>query len=82
MGETHARRRIGNADKVIASGALYLATGELRFALERLITVGAVKLEFVCIHGLCPNKRKCPGKSISKSFHTFYRQNPLGLVDE
>ena len=55
LGETGARRRIGNPDEMLAGRALNLPSGELRFALERLVAVGAVKLEFVCIHNLLPS---------------------------
>ena len=52
LGETHARGRIGNADEVLAGGTLNLAPGKLRFALQRLITVGTVEFEFRVAHGL------------------------------
>jgi hypothetical protein len=39
VGESRARRRIGNTDQVIARGALNLATGVARITLQRLIAV-------------------------------------------
>ena len=50
MGEPGARRRIGNADEVLAGRALNLPAGELRFALQRLVAVRTVELEFICSH--------------------------------
>ncbi len=52
VGETRTRRRIGDADEVVAGGALNLAAGELRFAFQRLVAVGTIKFEFVCVHNL------------------------------
>ena len=43
---------IGDADEVLAGGALNLAAGELSFALQWLIAVGTIELEFACAHGL------------------------------
>ena len=48
--EAHARRRIGDADEMLAGRALDLPAGKLRLALQRLVAVRAVKLEFICIH--------------------------------
>jgi hypothetical protein len=45
---------------------LNLAPGEMRFALQRLIAVGAVEFEFVGVHSLYLDKRKRRGKSMSK----------------
>jgi hypothetical protein len=52
MGESRARRRVGNADKVVAGRALNLPSGELRFALQRLVAMGTIKFEFVGLHKL------------------------------
>ena len=52
MGEAHARRRIRDADEVIAARALDLASGELRLALQRLVAVGTVEFEFGGVHRL------------------------------
>ena len=82
LGETHSRRRVGDADEVPASRALNLPAGELRFALEGLIAVRAIEFEFVRVHGLHLDKRNRRGKSISNFFDTFCRQIALDMVDE
>ena len=64
LGEAHAGRRIGNANEMLAGGALNLSPGELRLALQGLIAMGAIEFEFVGVHGLCPHKRKRQGKSM------------------
>jgi hypothetical protein len=50
VGETGARRRIGNADKMVAGRALDLPPGELRFTLQRLVAVGTIEFEFGRVH--------------------------------
>ena len=50
--EAGARRRIGNADQDLAGRALNLPPGKLRFAFQRLVAVGAIEFEFVCVHKL------------------------------
>ena len=50
VGKSHAGRRIGNADEVLAGRALNLSPGKLRFALQRLITVAAVEFKFIGAH--------------------------------
>jgi hypothetical protein len=52
VGETSARWRIGDANEVVAARALNLPAGELRFALQWLVTVGTVEFEFVRAHRL------------------------------
>jgi len=52
LSKTHASRWIRDADEMLAGRALNLATGELRFATQRLIAVGTVKFEFVGVHSL------------------------------
>jgi hypothetical protein len=52
MSETSARRRIGDADEVVAGRALNLPAGELRFTFQRLVAVGTIKFEFVRVHRL------------------------------
>jgi hypothetical protein len=37
----------GDTDEVIAGRALDLRAGELRFALQRLVAMGAIEFEFV-----------------------------------
>ena len=54
MREPGARRRIGDSDEVIAGGTLNLPPGKLGFALQRLVAMRAVKLEFICVHKLLP----------------------------
>ena len=54
LGEAHARRRIGDADEMLAGRALNLPPGKLGFALQRLVAMRAVKLEFICVHKLLP----------------------------
>jgi len=50
--EAGARRRIGDAEEMVAGRALNLPAGELRFEFQRLITVGTIKFEVVCAHGM------------------------------
>ena len=50
MGETGARRRIGDANEHIAGRTLDLPAGKLRFALQWLIAVGTIEFEFVGVH--------------------------------
>lgn len=64
--EASARRRIGDADEVVAGRALNLATGELRFALQRLVTMGTVKFEFVRAHSLHLHHAQIRGKKYMK----------------
>jgi hypothetical protein len=70
--KAHSRRRVRNADQMLAGRALDLSTRELRFALERLITVGTVELEFVGVHGFCPHKRNPQRKSMSGVFPILF----------
>jgi len=48
--EACASGRIGNTDEVLAGRALDLASGKLRFALQRLVAMGTVKLKFISAH--------------------------------
>ena len=66
MGEPGAGRRIRNADEVLAGRALNLPAGEMDLALERLVTVGTVELEFGGVHSRFLIKRKARAKSLSK----------------
>ena len=50
LGETGSRRRIGDADEMLAGRALNLPPGVARVAFQRLIAVGTVKFEFVGAH--------------------------------
>src|SRR5262245_9648719 len=49
---------------MLASRALNLAAGIVRFALQWLITVDTVEFEFISIHSLYTHKRKRPTKSM------------------
>jgi hypothetical protein len=55
MREAGARRRIGDADKDIARRTLDLPAGELRLALQWLVTVRTIEFEFVRVHKLLPH---------------------------
>lgn len=55
VSEAGARRRIRDADEVMARRAFNLPAGELRFALQRLVAMRAIKLEFICVHSLHPH---------------------------
>ncbi len=71
-----ARRRIGNANQVIAGRALNLPAGELRFAFQRLIAVGTVEFELGGVHRFRPVHARIVAKSISKRIlHTSYPAN-------
>jgi len=72
VGETGARGRIGNANEMLAGRALNLPTGEMHFALQRLVAVRTVKFEFGCCHKFYLHKRKNRGKSISKFFSILF----------
>ena len=49
VGEAGAGGRIGNADEVVARRGLDLPPRELRFALQRLVAVGAIEFEFMSV---------------------------------
>jgi hypothetical protein len=63
MGETSARRRIGNADEVVAGRALNLPAGVARIALQRLITMGTIEFELGLAHKFLP----LPASNIAES---------------
>jgi hypothetical protein len=65
--EAGARRRVGDSDEVIAGGTLDLPPGELWFALQRLVAVRAVKLEFGCVHKLHPHHAQTRCKKYIKN---------------
>jgi hypothetical protein len=56
-----AGRRIRYADELLAIGALDLPARELDFALQRLVAVGTVKLEFMRFH-TCYLLKRGPSK--------------------
>ena len=66
LGEAAARRRIGNANEMVASRALNLPSGEARLAPERLVAVRALELEFRVAHSLHLFLRKCFPESMLK----------------
>ena len=55
MSESSTRRRIRDADEMLAGRALNLSAGELGFALQRLVAVGTIEFEFVRVHKLLPH---------------------------
>ncbi len=65
MGEAGARRRIGNADEMIAFGALNLPARVAVIALQRLVAVGTIEFEFGVAHRLHLFMRKPTAKSMS-----------------
>jgi hypothetical protein len=64
MGEAGARRRIGNADEMVASWALNLPARVAGIALQRLVAVGTVEFEFGVGHSLHLFMRKPTAKSM------------------
>ena len=64
MGEARARRRIGNADEMVASRALNLPARVAGIALQRLVAVGTVESEFGVAHNLHLFMRKPTAKSM------------------
>ena len=64
VGEARTRRRIGNADEMVASRALNLPARVAGIAFQRLVAVGTVKLEFGVAHSLHPFMRKPTAKSM------------------
>ena len=65
MGDAGARRRIGNADEMIASGALNLPARVAGIALQGLVAVGTIEFEFGVAHNLHLFMRKPTAKSMS-----------------
>ena len=63
VGEAGAGWRAGNADEMLASRTLNLPACMARVALQRLITLGTVELEFGVVHSLHPFMRKLATKS-------------------
>lgn len=66
LGETGARRWIGNADEMLAGRALNLPPGVARVALQRLIAVGTVEFKFVRAHKLHPHHAQTGRKKYIK----------------
>jgi hypothetical protein len=57
---------------MLTAGTLNLPAGEMRFALQRLVAMRTVKLEFRGAHRFYLHKRKNRGKSISKFFSILF----------
>jgi hypothetical protein len=72
VSKSHAGRWIGDADEVLAGRTLNLAAGKLRFALQWLVAMRAVKFEFVCVHNLLPISAQNPGKKYIKTFPILF----------
>ena len=64
MGEAGARRRIGNANEMVAFRALNLPARMAGIALQRLVTVETVEFEFGVAHSLHLFMRKRTSKSM------------------
>jgi hypothetical protein len=52
VSETGARRRVRDADQMVAGGTLNLPAGMARIALQRLVAMGTIKFEFVRVHSI------------------------------
>jgi hypothetical protein len=75
VGEPHARRRIGNTNQVMTGRALDLPTCMMCLALQGLVTMVAVELEFVGVHKLLPDHaQKSSQKYMEDLFILFDRQ--------
>ena len=72
LGEAHASGRVRDADEVVARRALDLASGELRLTLQRLVAVGAVEFEFVCVHKSQPFRAQSRGEKHVEFFHILF----------
>lgn len=71
MGEARARRRIGNADEMVAFRALNLPASVAGIAFQGLITMGTVEFEFGVAHSLHLFMRKPTAKSMLENVNTF-----------
>jgi hypothetical protein len=75
LGESGARRWIGNANEMLAGRALNLPARVAGVALQRLIAVAAVEFEFGCGHKLhWYNAQTGPEKYIKDLFILLVRQ--------
>ena len=72
LGEAHPGGRVRDADEHLAARALNLTPGELRLALQRLIAVGAVEFEFVCVHKSQPIHAQTRGKKYVEKFYILF----------
>jgi hypothetical protein len=71
MGEAGARRRIGDADQMVASGALDLPARVARIALQRLVAMGTIEFEFGLAHSLHLFMRRLAAKSMLQKCKYF-----------
>lgn len=71
--ETRARGRIRDANQVFAGGALNLPARVAGVALQRLVAVGTIEFEFLCVHKLDLYMRKPDAKSREKNCLLFLR---------
>ena len=71
VGEARARRRIGNADEMVASRALNLPARVAGIAFQGLVAVGTVEFEFVRAHNLHLFMRKPVAKSMCMIYTYF-----------
>ena len=71
VGETGARRRIRNANEVLAGRALNLAAGVAGIARQWLITMGTIEFEFVRAHKLHSDHAPTAGKNIAEIYSYF-----------
>jgi hypothetical protein len=69
--ETGARRWIRNANEMMARWAFDLSARELRFALQRLIAVGTIEFEIVCVHSLHPHHAQTGREKYMELFSYF-----------
>jgi len=71
MGEAGARWRTGDADEMLAGRALDLPSGMARIALQRLVTMGTIKFEFVGTHGRFVHPEATAGKKHAKNLFSL-----------
>jgi hypothetical protein len=72
VSEPGARRRVGNADEMVAGRALNLPARVAGFALQRLVAVGTVEFEFVRAHKLHQYHAPTGGKKYMKNYFILF----------
>ena len=70
VSETHARRRIGNVNEMLAGRTLNLPARKMGFALQRLIAVRTIEFKFVRAHRL-PFHPTLPGHKNTQKIWLF-----------
>jgi hypothetical protein len=70
--EAGARRRIGNADEMLARRALNLPPGVAWVALQGLIAVGTIKFEFGRAHHLHPHHAQIGRRKYMKDLFILF----------